>query len=676
MMRLAVVVGVLVMVLAPMPLPGQAVEVETPDPPVAREPVGTRVYRSDFAAGIDRAWSIRRRDYTPAGRIPFLGPLAGDTVSLALPDLPPHRALRLTFDLFIISTWDGNARHAWGTGRVGPDLWMLELDGGPTLLRGTFSAIPEAPGFKPQCNVQTWPWPVPGRPLPMGSGAAGVNTLGFIHTFTNGPSFPMDGRYAISIIIPHSQREVRFNFAGVGLQGGGDEMWGLADVQVDALESIEPPTPQQLAQAWQEVAGDDPIAAFTAFWTLILGDQDTVELIGREMQGFQVDLPAARAAIRRLKTTGQDQERERALFEISGHGPAIEPLLRAELAGNDATRWLFDDALREIEIREIHSPLRRQAAAASRVLQVINSDNARALHQRLLEAAPANPPPGTPAYEAGWRERFDRIYSLPPGQSLKFIPHPPAPERERFLMEYRRRQKDPQRDRWIDLNPSRALRFVILHSEVVPDYMTRFEPAPAGGLPALLAGLGLGSPIGSDQRSPIVGADAFADLNLRGDWIVRSDAGQVELLADLETILHEQTGRSIRFEPAMVSIPAVRISGTYAYQPLDDFADGVISIFSDRMDQNPQREQGSVRQMLARMRWYIRRESLIELTNPEAEVEWDMHSSAYILPGSQNDQDRLRRLLRNLEGQTSLKFELTETERKGYRVVEKGKEGG
>ena len=90
---------------------------------------------------------------SPNGKERFLGPFGGprlaentkdfnrtrvrQTIHLKLPKLPPHRSLTVEFDLYILSSWDGNNPN------YGPDRWSLAVEGGATLLETSFSNNPK-----------------------------------------------------------------------------------------------------------------------------------------------------------------------------------------------------------------------------------------------------------------------------------------------------------------------------------------------------------------------------------------------------------------------------------------------------------------------------------------------------------------------------------------------------
>jgi hypothetical protein len=123
----------------------------------------------------------------------------------------------VSFDLFIINTWDGN---------FGPDLWEFSVTDGPTLLHTTFGATDaETP--------QAYPDNYPEGDHPQGTGAAEVNTLGYEFA---------DTVYRLRFTFPHANSSVQLNFSGIDLQELADESWGLDNVRVSVTPAVTPCT--------------------------------------------------------------------------------------------------------------------------------------------------------------------------------------------------------------------------------------------------------------------------------------------------------------------------------------------------------------------------------------------------------------------------------------------------
>jgi hypothetical protein len=201
------------------------------------------VYFTDFESTPGPQWSSTRRNTVPNERYPspsFLGEFGcvdydsqensskqaencreAETVSLTLSGLPSHAELTITFDLYLIRTWDGNS-HVYSPRdqRFAPDLFNLSVVGGPTLLNATFSVHPERP-------YQSYPaqYPVDGSTPPRNprhTGALGINALGY----------DMDAVYRLTFTFAHSAPTVMFRFTAPELQELWDEAWGLDNVEV------------------------------------------------------------------------------------------------------------------------------------------------------------------------------------------------------------------------------------------------------------------------------------------------------------------------------------------------------------------------------------------------------------------------------------------------------------
>ncbi|WP_373492753.1 hypothetical protein [Aquiflexum sp.] len=66
-----------------------------------------------------------------------LGNYNNEEVSVTIPGLPYHNVLRVTIELYVHDSWDGNLEDGFG----GPDFWFIKVDG-EEVLRTTFSNSP------------------------------------------------------------------------------------------------------------------------------------------------------------------------------------------------------------------------------------------------------------------------------------------------------------------------------------------------------------------------------------------------------------------------------------------------------------------------------------------------------------------------------------------------------
>ena len=202
----------------------------TPTTPAA----GTTVYANDFANGAGKEWSKQTIDTTPGTSVrpaaKFLGQFAAGTVSLNLGSLPTHNSVTVTFDLFIIRTWDGNAADP----SAGPDIWDLSVEGGPTLLHTTFANVtPQEAAAFGTSYFQAFPDSYPGGSHPYQTGAASASALGYTHIVSSGSqALPSDAVYHLTYTFPHTAAGVKLNFTSGQTQDVTDESWGLKNVAV------------------------------------------------------------------------------------------------------------------------------------------------------------------------------------------------------------------------------------------------------------------------------------------------------------------------------------------------------------------------------------------------------------------------------------------------------------
>jgi hypothetical protein len=146
------------------------------------------------------------------------------TIRLTLTNLPPHAALRLSFDLLVLKSWDGNSP------AYGPDRWSLSVADGPVLLDTTFSnnhKVSKEGSYQNYPQLQAMPR----------TGAARTNTLGY--------KFFGDSIYPLEFTFPHSNSTLKLDFQSSLFEGKGtaDESWGLDNVRLTiAPGSLSPVT--------------------------------------------------------------------------------------------------------------------------------------------------------------------------------------------------------------------------------------------------------------------------------------------------------------------------------------------------------------------------------------------------------------------------------------------------
>jgi hypothetical protein len=187
----------------------------------ARESPPGFEYTEDFEGRVGPEWSRRGTEETPAGRR-FLGRFRQQSVRLKLGRLPNHDTVRLSFDLYVIGSWDGNSPLS------GPDRWRLRVKDGPTLVDTTFSNDVWGAGATRE-YFQAFPGRSPGAAYPGLVNAFERGTLGYPDTSTYGGVG--DSVYRLNFQFRHSEDDVELVFEDLP-RSEADESWGLDNVRV------------------------------------------------------------------------------------------------------------------------------------------------------------------------------------------------------------------------------------------------------------------------------------------------------------------------------------------------------------------------------------------------------------------------------------------------------------
>lgn len=344
---------------------------------------GTLVYWNDVEREAGPEWSVRRTAVTPRGDRRYLGPFRSERVGLKLAGLPRHAYLRVSCELFVMGTWDGNASHTprRATKPVGPDEWRMGIDGGATLVDATFSNLDfYTRQAEDEARTQSYPSVLAGDSFPAKTGAAERNTLGCEWVF-DGAARPVDSVYRLSFVVPHDAASVGLSFAGgAGLQPGDDECWGLKNVKVEALEArdVARLSVDDLRRLWEAVGGRDPIAEADAFWRLVAGGDETARFLRTRVTTAGVDRGRFDALVAALD--GADfAARERATEAIRGMGPGAAGLVREaiERADSAEVRSRLAGVLKGIDRAPAADAEERRYRVAVRLLGVIGTAEAR-----------------------------------------------------------------------------------------------------------------------------------------------------------------------------------------------------------------------------------------------------------------------------------------------------------
>jgi hypothetical protein len=344
------------------------------------------------AEGVPVTWSSRATDVTPEGGVHFHGPFGTETLTVSAKGLPAHAFLDIKVELLILRSWDGSAN--WGFPHQeqdgGPDGFRLGVVDGPTLLYTTFSNTPVDRAFYRVAQVQAYPSQVPGEHVPMQTGAAAKNSLGYHNPWPGKPAvFPMDSTYRLHYMIPHRGDAVALDMSGLNLQNLIDESWGVAAVRIVpvAAEQVKAPLAEEIEKAFTNSL--DPVATTQAedFQTLINGMDATVAWIEGHVKPMPVDGEAVREGLKQLAMGDAAADvREGGQPTLLALGPQIEPLLReARKTAGSELRLRIDWTLLYAEVTPINDDALRRVMLATRVLEIIGTPEAMALRKKLTE---------------------------------------------------------------------------------------------------------------------------------------------------------------------------------------------------------------------------------------------------------------------------------------------------
>ena len=152
-----------------------------------------------------------------------------EEVAVTLYDLPKHNYLKLSVELLIHDSWDGN----WNDGISGPDYWFMGIDS-VDVVRTTFSNSPCVSSY---CLYQSYPNDFFRQNYPK-AGAIETN----MPSLCLG-SFTSTSRYRVERLIEHTKVDsIRFHMRDELKQTNSpspkcDESWSIAKISILAIQT-------------------------------------------------------------------------------------------------------------------------------------------------------------------------------------------------------------------------------------------------------------------------------------------------------------------------------------------------------------------------------------------------------------------------------------------------------
>jgi len=165
-----------------------------------------------------------------------------------------------------------------------------------------------------------------------------------------------------------------------------------------------------------------------------------------------------------------------------------------------------------------------------------------------------------------WRKKFNEVYGLQPGQTVKFVGEPMIPERQDYWNTQGTNGKNfPLPDRMFMVftwNGNEA-KWMLL-----------------GGGPNTLQYILLK---GANLKGWQCDSSMPEDLSLPGDWVVRKGATTEEVMAGLAQVLSQKLGHPVHFEKRKVTADVIIARGPYHFVPLPGNPDNeVVELLGDK----------------------------------------------------------------------------------------------
>lgn len=153
-----------------------------------------------------------------------------DEIGLTLENLPNHNFIKVSVEVLIHDSWDGNPED----GISGPDFWYLGVDQEETF-RTTFSNSPCSSTY---CLHQSYPNSYFRQNFPK-TGAVQTNLPGLciFGAFANYTT-----RYVVEQLVEHSNPRIKIHMGAELVQLNSpdpicDESWSIASVKVEAIQT-------------------------------------------------------------------------------------------------------------------------------------------------------------------------------------------------------------------------------------------------------------------------------------------------------------------------------------------------------------------------------------------------------------------------------------------------------
>ena len=246
----------------------------------------------------------------------FHGPFGNQTVSLTLDRLPRHRWVKLSFDLYVVGSWDGSSP-VWG-----PDLWSLSVRGAQRLIFASLCGWGYAGN-----DEQSYPDDYPQAIHPAWTGVLARNVVDIKDSEP-----PKNGVYKVEVLFPHTADRLILDFAG-SYQDLPKELqvWGIGNVEAHALSDATLTDADALPGLWEELARHDSVEANKALWQFVGAGAGATSFIKDKVEQMRDGDPLSEADELRL-------HRAHRIVRIIGGKDALDLCFRMDRLSSEYAR--------------------------------------------------------------------------------------------------------------------------------------------------------------------------------------------------------------------------------------------------------------------------------------------------------------------------------------------------
>ena len=195
---------------------------QTAPPPA---PTGTSDTFENGIASLNNSWSLNMLATSPGSTkmapTSYLGRLLNEQVALSVP--AGKTSVTVSFDLYIIGTWDGAGQQGFGG-----DRWQIEVSRNGGARENVFHTSFSNQATKPQ----NFPKQIDGGTNPNGRGAYALNALGYPKASGKFDAGDATYRLTYTVANPSGGPLVFYFHTTTPLQDLSDESWGLDNVTV------------------------------------------------------------------------------------------------------------------------------------------------------------------------------------------------------------------------------------------------------------------------------------------------------------------------------------------------------------------------------------------------------------------------------------------------------------